>query len=181
MPDQRLFCARSTAVLCPINCLLVPDQPSFCAQSTALLVPGEPPFWCPINRLVAAGSTAFLWFYFGGGGGLWDPDGAGIEDAGLNCCCKMVSNHWPGRDALEGKGPQRQPQKPLDRPPKEVAKAVGGGYCRLQMPLTPALLSGRQWLGIGWAPCTRRGAGYLPAFQCIPGCGGAEIHHTVPQ
>ena len=40
----------------------------------------------------------------------------------------------PPRDALEGKGPQRRPQKRLDRRLEEVAKAVGGGYCRLQMP-----------------------------------------------
>ena len=45
----------------------------------------------------------------------------------------------PGsRDALEGKGPQRPPQRRLDRL-EEVAEAVGGGYCRLQMPLRLAL------------------------------------------
>ena len=43
------------------------------------------------------------------------------------------------RDALEGKGPRRRPQQRLDRRLEEVAKAVGGGYCRLQMPLKPAL------------------------------------------
>ena len=37
------------------------------------------------------------------------------------------------------KGPQRRPQKRLDRRLEEVAKAVGGGYCRLQMPLDRAL------------------------------------------
>ena len=42
-----------------------------------------------------------------------------------------------GRAALEGKGPQRRPQRRLDRR-LEVAKAVGGGYCRLQMPLKVA-------------------------------------------
>ena len=42
----------------------------------------------------------------------------------------------PG-DALEGKGPQRRPQRWLGRRLEEVAKAVGGGYCRLQMPLKP--------------------------------------------
>ena len=53
------------------------------------------------------------------------------------------------RDALEGKGPQRQ----LERRLEEVAEAVGGGYCRLQMPLRLALdMRGGQWLGIGWAP-----------------------------
>ena len=40
---------------------------------------------------------------------------------------------------MEGKGPQRRPQKPLDRRLEEVAKAVGGGSCRLQMPLKLAL------------------------------------------
>ena len=40
------------------------------------------------------------------------------------------------RDASEGKGPQRRPQKQLDsRQLEGVAEAVGGGYCRLQMPL----------------------------------------------
>ena len=38
-------------------------------------------------------------------------------------------------DALEEKGPQRR----LGRRLEEVAKAVGGGYCRLQMPLRLAL------------------------------------------
>ena len=41
--------------------------------------------------------------------------------------------------ALEGKGPQRRPQKRLDRRLVEVAKAVGGGCCRLRMPLQLAL------------------------------------------
>ena len=42
------------------------------------------------------------------------------------------------RQALEAKGPQRRPQRRFDRRLEEVAKAVGGGYCRLQMPLSPA-------------------------------------------
>ena len=44
-----------------------------------------------------------------------------------------------GRDASEGKGPQRRPQPRLDRRLEEVAQAVGGGYCRLQMPSILAL------------------------------------------
>ena len=43
------------------------------------------------------------------------------------------------RDASEGEGPQRRPQQRLGRRLEEVAKAVGGGYCRLQMPLQLAL------------------------------------------
>ena len=38
----------------------------------------------------------------------------------------------------EEKAPQRRPQQRLDRRLEEVAQAVGGGYCRLQMPLKPA-------------------------------------------
>ena len=43
------------------------------------------------------------------------------------------------REAVQGKGPQRRPQRRLDRPLEEVAEAVGGGYCRLHMPLKLAL------------------------------------------
>ena len=54
----------------------------------------------------------------------------------------MVQPPGPSpRDALAGKGPQRQPQQRSGRRLEEVAKTVGGGYCRLQMPLK---------LGIGW-------------------------------
>ena len=42
---------------------------------------------------------------------------------------------FAGRGALERTAPQRRPQKRLDRRLEEVAEAVGGGYCRLQMPL----------------------------------------------
>ena len=44
-----------------------------------------------------------------------------------------------GTDALEGKGPQRRPERRFDMRLEEVAQAVGGGYCRLQMPLKLAL------------------------------------------
>ena len=57
------------------------------------------------------------------GGGQGDNSGAGEG----------------GRDAVEEKGPQRWPSRPLERRLKEVAKAVGDGYCRLQMPLRLAL------------------------------------------
>ena len=64
------------------------------------------------------------------------------------------------RDALEEKGPQRRSQQRLDRRLEEVAKAVGGGYCRLQM-------LGGPWLGIGWAPWRGR-AGNLPPLPTHP-------------
>ena len=40
---------------------------------------------------------------------------------------------------IRREGPPRQPQRRLGRRLEEVAKAVGGGYCRLQMPLRLAL------------------------------------------
>ena len=43
------------------------------------------------------------------------------------------------RDALSRRGPQRRLQRQLGRRLEEVAKAVGGGYCRLQTPLKLAL------------------------------------------
>ena len=76
-----------------------------------------------------------------------------------------------GRDALEGQGPQRRPPRRSDRRLEEVAEAVGGGYCRLQMPLKLAL--GRQVRGtvagrrLG---ALKRGRGG-PPFRCVPGCG----------
>ena len=67
------------------------------------------------------------------------------------------------RDALERKGPQRWPRKLVDRRFEEVSKAVGGDYCRLQMPLA----SGRQWLGIGWAPWMGGGSFFYEIFSRI--------------
>ena len=53
-----------------------------------------------------------------------------------DACTVSVASHLrppppPPRDAFEGEGPQRWLGSRLE----EVAKAVGGGYCRLQMPL----------------------------------------------
>ena len=44
-----------------------------------------------------------------------------------------------GSNALQRKGPQRRPRKRFGRRLEEVAKAVGGGYCRLPMPVKLAL------------------------------------------
>ena len=82
-----------------------------------------------------------------------------------------LSGVWGGRDASEGKGPQRQPQQRLGRRLEEVAAAVGGGYCRRQMPLKLALavrgtVAGHR-LGArdgGW--------GYVPPFPMHPWGGG---------
>ena len=53
-------------------------------------------------------------------------------------CRRRRGRDAEGRDALEGTAPGRRPQKRVDRRLEEVAKAVGGGYCRLQMPLSLA-------------------------------------------
>ena len=67
------------------------------------------------------------------------------------------------RDALEGKGPQRRPQKRSDRRLGEVAEAVWGGYCRLQMPFNRALGVRETLAGHRLGALERGGGG-----QCIP-------------
>ena len=64
----------------------------------------------------------------------------------------------PPARCIRGKGPQRQPHRRLDRRLEEVAKAAGGGYCRLQMRLKPALAVRRAVAGrrLGAAPATLR-------------------------
>ena len=83
----------------------------------------------------------------------------------------------PPRDALEGKQPRRLPQKRLDRRLEEAAKAVGGGYCRLQMPLKLALgvketVAGRRLgaLEAGGVPPPP-----LPMHPCTP----APLHVSI--
>ena len=49
--------------------------------------------------------------------------------------CVQLGRGGGSRDALEGKGPQRWPLRRLDR----RLGAVGGGYCRLQMPVERAI------------------------------------------
>ena len=78
------------------------------------------------------------------------------------------------RDALEAKGPQRRLQKRLDRRLEEVAKAVGGRYCRLQMPWEPAL--GVRGAVAGHRLGALEGGGYLPPFECIPGYSAVQYH-----
>ena len=69
------------------------------------------------------------------GGGLHAKGGLRAERRGTVLCV------WGGgrSDALERRGPPRRPQKRMDRRLEEVAIAIGGGYCRLQMPLRLAL------------------------------------------
>ena len=104
------------------------------------------------------------------------------------------------RGALEGKGPQRRPQKRLDRRLEEVAKAIGGGYCRLQMPLRLALavrgtVAGHRLdalEGGGGLPCPPSNASSVGAVGDWPearaprhtgrggGCAGSRIRWDRP-
>ena len=79
-----------------------------------------------------------------------------------------------GRDALEGTGPRRRTWKQSGRRLEEVAKAVGGGYCRLQMALKLALAVRGTVAGHRLGALEREGGGYVPPFQCIPGEGAGE-------
>ena len=52
----------------------------------------------------------------------------------VECCAQAcLEEGGGGRDVLEGQGPWRRFQKRLDRRLEEVAQAVGGGYCQLQI------------------------------------------------
>ena len=75
-----------------------------------------------------------------------------------------------GRDALEGKAPQRRPQRRLGRRLEEVAKAVRGG--RL-LSVTNSIEAGTcRQRNNSWAWAGRPGGGVPPPLQCIPWGGG---------
>ena len=65
-------------------------------------------------------------------------------------CAVSVCQDMRGsaRGALEGKGLQSWPQRRLDVRLEEVAEAVGGGHCRLPMPLKVALAGTRDGGGL---------------------------------
>ena len=70
-------------------------------------------------------------------------EGGGEDHDDIPRCVFHAGVAWRepphGQGASEGKGPRRWPQRRLGRRLEEVAKAVEGGYCRLQMPLKLAL------------------------------------------
>ena len=72
--------------------------------------------------------------------------------------------HPEARDALEGKGPQRR----LGRRLEEVAKAVGGGYCWLQMPWRPALGVGETVAGPRLGALEGGGGTFPPSNASLP-------------
>ena len=83
-----------------------------------------------------------------------------------------------GGAALEAKGPQRWPQRRLGRRLEEVAKAVGGGYCRLQMPLRLAL--GVRGTAAGHRLGALEGGGGGSPLPMHPSGGGGVPRGTPP-
>ena len=75
---------------------------------------------------------------------------------------------FQARDASEGKGPQRRPQKRLDGRLEEVAEAVVGGYCRLQMPWSLALAIGETVGGSRLGTLEGGRGAYLPPLPMHP-------------
>ena len=69
--------------------------------------------------------------------------------------------HQKGRDLRGG-------QRRLDRRLEEVAKAVGGGYCRLQAPLTRALGVRETVAGHALGALERGGGGTSATFPMHP-------------
>ena len=70
-----------------------------------------------------------------------------------------------------GKGPQRRLQKRSDRRLEEVTKAVGGGYCRLQMSLSLALGVKETVAGHRLGALEGGGGVPPPPFRCIAATG----------
>ena len=96
------------------------------------------------------------------------------REAALACADPLthaVPSGGSGRAALEGKGPQRRAQKRLDKRLEEVTKAVGGGYCRLQMPLRLALAVRGTVAGHRLGALEEGGGGYPPFPGVTVGTG----------
>ena len=76
----------------------------------------------------------------GSGTGLRGASWAGLARLGVAPVAAFATDAPPPPGVHQkGKGPRKRPQRRLGRQLEEVAKAVGGGYCRLQMPLKLAL------------------------------------------
>ena len=130
---------------------------------------------------LARGRPESLWQWGGGGlvRRLWCV---------LVCSCRrqVADRHFlpfPWTLCQGCIGPPRRPQKRLGRRLEGVAKAVGGGYCRLQMPLKLAFAVRETVAGHRLGALEGGGGG---AFQCIRAlslcrrrCPSAS-HHLVP-
>ena len=101
------------------------------------------------------------------------PSGCHPEHQAMKCHRRtelpQIDGH-SGRGALEGKGPQRRPNRRLGRRLEEVAKAVGSGCYRLQMPLKLAVAV-RETVAGHRLDALEGGGGVPPPLQCIPALG----------
>ena len=103
-----------------------------------------------------------------------DPHGFSAECKRSAMAASIGGGGEGAGSCIGRKGTSEAAQKRFDRWWKEVAKAVGGGYCRLQMPLKPALaitgtVAGRS-LG-----ALQGGGGYLPPSNAaLPGGAGVK-------
>ena len=108
--------------------------------------------------------------------------------------CAFASWGWGvgavGRGASEGEGPQRRLQKPFDRRLEEVAKAVGAGHRRLEMPLSLAFAVRETRPGgrgggacppphpsdasLGWVRCQAACVRRARTCSNAPRCGGSS-------
>ena len=163
----------------PLNRGRLNPSHTLCPAQHSLTSTSEPRSWSSFSSPPSDhGSSTCTPQRTGGGGGTGR---SGSRAPGRPCRCAprplglgaRWCGHRPrGREVLEGNGPQRPPQQRLDRRLEEVAKAVGGGYCRLQMPLRLALGIRRTVAGHRLG-AQEAGGGNLPLFQCIPAEGCA--------
>ena len=87
------------------------------------------------------------------------------------CCCPSLHLFFFAKSVCFALS-LAEPKPPrLGRRLEEDPEAFGGGYCRLQMPLKPALVVRETVAGHRLGALEFGGGGggwYLPAFQCIP-------------
>ena len=79
---------------------------------------------------------------------------------------------------IRREGTSEPARKRLDRRLEEVAEAVGGGNCRLQMPVRLALAV-RETVAGHRLGALEGGGGYLPPFQCTPARRPPSTRHCV--
>ena len=109
LPHHGLRCPLPTAQARPVHCSSGPSVRRSDPGGRALLgtVPTAMPFWVS-------------------GLGLWVLGDLGQAYVPVQRSIHGHGGGGGGRDALEGEGPQRRPQRPLGRRLEDVAEAVGG-------------------------------------------------------
>ena len=121
-PQCKLFMSANTHVPYPISLTVLPTTPIVCLYAFSMGMSDSRESDC---------SVVLLHLHV-----LLDVSSPHL----LRVVCDTCARFAPAvRPQCKGKAPQRRPQTVLDRRLEEVAEAVGGGYCRLQLPLRLAL------------------------------------------